>query len=687
MLKNVKDMEPTLERISTLMVTHINQDKKELKDRIKESLERLIGETLAQKNGERYEFLTNKEQDVNREINKAQYSTSEVINKIREIIFDNVVEIGNKFTYGKYQFSLNRYVDDNIQGTDSQDNLTIKIYTPWTKNEKDLRVESMSGALVVDLTNGAYLEELIQANRIQTFDRNNASGADSVLIDILTKKRAEAEERIKRAEKNIRSSIEDCSIYQNGSEIVSSSKDAKKRILEGLEKVLKNKYHKIDYVKTFINKAEDISVILRNQQQSMFDDIFSTDSNGLALKEVFDFIKDEKTWQRKVTMSSLTTKFGKAPFGYRANDVRGLVATLLHAEKLKSKISDQLQNIHSQNFIWEFSHGSQDERIVIEIQTEVDPQILMKVKRVMKDAFDVTINNKENDLRDESLQFFKAKIDDLRKISYGQQGQYPGKSLVEEMLSVFATITASSDSETVFNKIISKENDLNRFGGKIDSIIAFYNQAGSQMKTWNAAKDIYSYYRENQLFIPELEDMSDLIGEITDILGMDEPFNSIAKLGTLVQQANEIKNGLLGKKVEIAKKTINDSLDLITKEYSEAMNKTYSKEETKESIETVYQSEKTLYSNLLGMLDTFDKISSSEMKAVQEVNTFRTELAKIIAKDGGVAPTKKVNVKASNLIPVANRKITSKDDIDHLVENIKTHLESLLKDNEEVDID
>ena len=687
MLKNVKDMEPTLERISTLMVTHINQDKKELKDRIKESLERLIGETLAQKNGERYEFLTNKEQDVNREINKAQYSTSEVINKIREIIFDNVVEIGNKFTYGKYQFNLNRYVDDNIQGTDSQDNLTIKIYTPWTKNEKDLRVESMSGALVVDLTNGAYLEELIQANRIQTFDRNNASGADSVLIDILTKKRAEAEERIKRAEKNIRSSIEDCSIYQNGSEIVSSSKDAKKRILEGLEKVLKNKYHKIDYVKNFINKAEDISVILRNPQQSMFDDIFSTDSNGLALKEVFDFIKDEKTWQRKVTMSSLTTKFGKAPFGYRANDVRGLVATLLHAEKFKAKISDQLQNIHSQNFIWEFSHGSQDERIVIEIQTEVDPQILMKVKRVMKDAFDVTINNKENDLRDESLQFFKTKIDDLRKISYGQQGQYPGKSLVEEMLSVFATITSSSDSETVFNKIISKENDLNRFGGKIDSIIAFYNQAGSQMKTWNAAKDIYSYYRENQLFIPELEDMSDLIGEITDILGMDEPFNSIAKLGTLVQQANEIKNGLLGKKVEIAKKTINDSLDLITKEYIEAMNKTYSKEETKESIETLYQSEKTLYSNLLGMLDTFDKISSSEMKAVQEVNTFRTELAKIIAADGGVKPLKKVNVKASNLIPVANRKITSKDDIDHLVENIKTYLESLLKDNEEVDID
>lgn len=691
MLKNVKDMEPTLERISTLMVTHINQDKKELKDRIKESLERLIGETLAQKNGERYEFLTNKEQDVNREINKAQYSTSEVIYKIREIIFDNVIEIGNKYTYGKYQFGLNRYVDDNIQGTDSPDNLTIKIYTPWTKNEKDLRLESMSGGLIVDLTNGAYLEELIQANRIQTFDRNNASGADSVLIDILTKKRAEAEERIKRTEKNIRGALEECTIYHNGAEVLTATKDAKKRILEGLEKVLKNKYHKIDYVKTFINKAEDISVILRNQQTSILvEDIYTTDANGLALKEVFDFIKDEKTWQRRVTMSSLTTKFGKAPYGYRANDVRGLVATLLHAEKLKAKISDQLQNIHSQNFIWEFSHGSQDDRIVIEIQTEVDPQFLMKVKRIMKDAFDITINLKENDLRDESLEFFRKKTEELRKISLVQQGQYPGKSMVEEMLSTFATITSSSDSETVFNKIISKENDLIRFGGKIDSIIAFYNQAGSQMKTWQAAKDIYKYYHENQLFIPELEEMSDLITEIVNILDMDEPFNSIAKLGTLVQQANEIKNGLLGKKVELAKKAINDSLDLITKEYSEAMNKQYSKEETKESINQLYDSEKELYKNLLGMLDTFDRISSAQIKAVQEVNTFRTELAKRISKDSEgevVTPVRKTNVKASNLIPVANRKIKTKDDVDHLLENIKNYLESLLKDNDEVNID
>lgn len=694
MLKNVKDMEPTLERISSLMVSHINEDKKALKDRIKESLDRLIGETLAQKNGERYEFLTNKEQDVNREINKSQYSASEVLTIIREIIFDNVVEIGNKFTYGKYQFSLNRFVDDNIQGSESVDNLSIKIYTPWMKNDVDFMMAStQSDALVIDLTNGQYLEELIQANRIQTYDRNNASGADSTLIDILTKKRAEADERVKRAEKNIVACLSSCDIYQNGSQLSFSSKDAKKRVLEGLERVVTSKFSKIGYVKTFATKTDDISVTLRNEPVGMGCDILDIDSNCLAMKEIIEKMKDDKVWGRKTTMSSLIAKFSKPPYGYRAFDVRNMVASLLVNEKIKAKIADQLQNIHSQNFIWEFTRGSQDERLVVEIQTEIDPQVLMKVKRIMKEAFDVTIELKEVSLRDESLNFFKDKTEQLKKISYSQQGMYPGKQFVDQTMSTFSTITTSNDSETVFNKIINKENELVGIGGKIDSIITFYNESGSQMKTWKAATAIYSYYRENLLFIQELDEMTPIIQEINKIQGMEEPFNSIPKLAQLVADANAIKAKLLSKMVDNAKKTINDSLDLITKEYGEAISKEYKKPETKDKIETLYESEKGLYQSLLKLLDSYERINSAKAKAVSEIDNFRKQISKYIFEDSegenpNDVPTKKTaSVRANNLIPVANRKITSKDDIEHLLSNIKSYLESLLDDNDEVDID
>ena len=695
MLKNVKEMEPTLERIATLMVDDIHADKKLLKDRIKESLDRLVDETLAQRNGERYEFLTNKEQDVNRDIKKATYSTAEVLTQVRNIIFDNVAAIGNKFIYGKYQFGLNRFIDNNIQGSESPDNLSIKIFTPWSKNDVDnMAVVSMSSdALVIDLTNGQYLEELIQANRIQTYDRNNASGADSTLIDILAKKRAEADEAVKRAEKNIIACLKECPIYQNGSELTFSSSDPKKRITEGLEKVVNSKFSKIGYVKDFATKNDDISVTLREAPLGMGMDPFDpgVGSNALASKEIYGYIKDEKGWGRRVTVSSLITKFGKAPYGFRALDVRNVVAFLLVNDKLKIKVADQLQNIKSQNFVWEFSRGSQDDRMVIEIQTEIDPAKLMKVKRIMKDAFDVTIELKEVELRDQSLAFFKAKLEALRTISIRNSGtSYPGKELVDKMLSIFSTITASSDSETVFDKIISKESELIDCGDKLDMVINFHSESGSQLRTWKNAQEICDYYNSNMLLVPELSALAEVIQEIGEILRAEEPFGLMPKLGQLVLKANEIKTGLLGAAAKEAKDSINKSLDLITKEYNEAMAKSFQKEEAKESIERLYENEKEVFNRLHSMLDAFERISSAKDRARSEVTAFRNELARIINSDNAEKPepaVRKTSVRASSLIPVANRKIKSRDDIEHLLENIKSQLEGLLDDNDEVDID
>lgn len=69
MVKHVKEMPATIDRLATLMVDSLNADKAALKAKIFESLKRLEDETLIQKNGEEYDFLTNAEQDVNKQIN------------------------------------------------------------------------------------------------------------------------------------------------------------------------------------------------------------------------------------------------------------------------------------------------------------------------------------------------------------------------------------------------------------------------------------------------------------------------------------------------------------------------------------------------------------------------------------------------------------------------------------------
>ena len=504
--------------------------------------------------------------------------------------------------------------------------------------------------------------------------------------------RGEADEAVKRAEKNIISCLKECPIYQNGSLLTFNFNDPKKRIIEGLERVVNSKFNKIGYIKKFAIKNDDISAALREAPLGMGFDAFDpgVDANALASKEIYNYIKDEKNWGRRVTMSTLITKFGKAPYGFRSIDVRFVVAFLLVNNKLKIKVADQLQAINSQNFVWEFSRGSQDERMVVEIQTEIDPQKLNKVKRIMKDAFDLTIELKEVELRYQSLDFFKGKLESLRQINYRNSGMYPGKELVDRMLSIFSTITSSSDSETVFDKIIAKENDLIECGDKLDMIINFHSENGSQLKTWTAAQTLCKYYEDNILFVPELGELSELITEIGNILKMEEPFNMMPKLAQLVAQANEKQNELLKVNVDADKKDINKSLDAITREYNEASNKTFQKTATKENVDELFEKEKDVFEKLLETLDSFERISSAKSRAKLEIDAFRSALTKIIKEDGegqNEPEVRRTSVRASNLIPVANRKIKNHEDVRHLLDNIKNTLEGLLDNNDEIDID
>ena len=693
MLKNVKEMEPTLERLATLMVSSMDEDKKALKDKIQESLDRLIGETFAQQNGDRYEFLTNEEQDVNRRIKQSQYSTSEILNKIREIVYESVVETSNKFAYEKYSFGLNRYVDDNMPGSDNPDNLTVKIYTPWMKKDVDFSMEStQSGSIVVDLTNGQYLEELITANKIQTFDRNNHSSATSSLLEILTRKNAEAEERNKRAEKNIRACLEECDIYMNGAVMSLSNKDAKKRFTEALEKLLINKYFKLNYVKDFATKNDDISLILR--EQPLMEGMEITDSaiygNANAVKEILEKIKDDKQWSRKTTMSTLNQKFSKTPYGYRPIDIRAMVAKLLVNNKVKCLLFDQVQSINDQSFIWEFSKGSQDEKIVIELLGEVDQGTLIKVKKIMKDAFGLNIEPKETTLRDEITTYLRNKLNDLSVIKRSNGNDYPGKNIIETVTPIFSKISNSNDPETIFSNVIDNEDTLYNYGEKIDSVINFYNENSSQMRVWNEAKELIRYYDDNKLFIPSLDNMDDAIVEMESILHLEEPFNKIPALSQLVATANEIKDKCTSDIVNDAKNHISKCLEDIKKETDEALKSNINKSSTKDNINDLYLQETKVFDSLVSALTDSARCANAKNKATSELDSYRNALSKILSDDVDQVNEPGIDyhitVDALDLIPVANRRISSKEDIDKALDNIREKLEKLLEENKSFEI-
>lgn len=137
MILHVKEMPATLNRISTLMVESIDEDKMVLRNKISESLVRLEKETFIQKNGDTYDFLTNAEQDVNKQINQVDYNEGEVKRTIFDIVYDRVFELTKLRYKGRYDFSLNRSVDDESKGMNSQDNISVKIITQFSSLQDD----------------------------------------------------------------------------------------------------------------------------------------------------------------------------------------------------------------------------------------------------------------------------------------------------------------------------------------------------------------------------------------------------------------------------------------------------------------------------------------------------------------------------------------------------------------------
>jgi hypothetical protein len=125
MIRHVKEIQPTLENLVALSISNVDEDKLKLKEKVAESLRRLEEQTLISKSGDSFYFLTNEEQEINREIKNIDIEKHSILDDIYEVVFNS-----NEICPTKYMdYKFNRAVDDRIKTLANAD-LTIKFLTP-----------------------------------------------------------------------------------------------------------------------------------------------------------------------------------------------------------------------------------------------------------------------------------------------------------------------------------------------------------------------------------------------------------------------------------------------------------------------------------------------------------------------------------------------------------------------------
>ena len=683
MIKYVKDMPATIDRLATLMVGNINEDKAALKSRIFDALKRLEDETLIQKNGEEYDFLTNAEQDVNKQINISGYNEAEVQRTILDIIYDKVLE-SNKFRYeGRYDFGLNRYVDSESKGPAGQDNITIRVCTQFsgTKSAAEFQSESIrNNAIIIDLTEGSFIDELIRANKIATFRRNNSASMSATLTEIMSKKSAEMSDRIKRAEDMIRAALRTAPIYLAGTLMDIKQKDGKDRIQDALKEMVKRDYFKLDLISTFYNDQKSILYMLTDSSITLFD--ISTDANKGAYDEILEKIRDDKRIARKTTVKSLVDFFTKKPYGWRDLDILGMTGYLWKNNLLQILIHDNVVDEKNNSFKNDLSRKANIDTMVVRPKEIIDEAVLYSVKRIMNDTYSENLPLDEAALKSGVVTFFERKRQFLADLKTKYGSDYAGAKVAAEIYQDFQAILRSGDTLTIFNEIIERRDSLYEKAETLEQLEGFYKDGSHQQKNYQDAVEIIDWYTANSL-LEDLSRLQPVVDAISAIVSMDMPFKKMNELADLVFKASEIKEKVIEEKFKGTVYRLNQDRDTIKLELHEA-TVPYLTSDQKDRLQEKADEIAAQYDSWLNSLSKSTPNMDSYLTASgNSVTSFRRFVSQVLSEGGGKSVrSKKVSV--IDCIPVANKKITSAEDVEKVLEAIKKRLLSELNDNDEL---
>lgn len=142
------DIKSTLDSIVILMADNINMDKIQMREQVRESLDRLLSQNYIGRIGNTYNFLTDEEQDIAREIKDTSVDTAQIIERIGHLVFGDIYD-KKKYRYMIYDFPYDQYVDGQANGSVTG-GMKLQIYSIATddteKNELRLQTNSKGQA-------------------------------------------------------------------------------------------------------------------------------------------------------------------------------------------------------------------------------------------------------------------------------------------------------------------------------------------------------------------------------------------------------------------------------------------------------------------------------------------------------------------------------------------------------------
>lgn len=703
MIKHVKEIKATSKNLTTLLISNINEDRLELQNKVDKSLSRLLEQTLIQKNGEVYSFLTNEEQDINREIKNQIVDNGEVLDYAADRIFQEIYK-KPKYRYSnRYNFQFNQSID-NKKINNREFDIGMRIITPFYVSElidssqttfeegnmhnilKGLS-ESNNEVVVHLLSDLTVFDEIKEALQIKKYLTKKSA---DMKVELRSRKQEEYNDKIERIKLFLESSIKDATIYVKGDKVDIAEKNVESRLDEAMGKLVDKVYNKLTYMDFSPDKSDIKKELTTEYQQTL---VAGVTKSMNAANDMDNYISDQSKLHNTITLKSLLNRYSKAPYGFVNLDIQWLVASLFAQRRIALTINSEnitLRNTDALKILDYLTKTDYSEKLLVSEIEIVDIGKVRRVKEVLKEVYglNLTYDNDEK-IMDEFKRVNKDKINEIDncllefKIS---NNRYPGRKILDESKELFNDANNKKNTSQFYNYVSDNYEEFLDLADDLDPVLAFFN--GSQKAIFDESCEVYRVFEENMNLINDSE-LSDCASQIDKIISMPNPYSNIKKLPELNNKFNTRFDEILEDKKIIVLNGINNDFESVISKLTtdELKDKFEIKVNSKfESLKNKLSLEKNI-AIINGIITESDNLKSS---LANEINSYIESISRPpqvgSGNNGGqeiggsdVRVPIEVDIDIITITESPNKKFKSESDIDEFLQKLKAELKNKLE--------
>ncbi len=514
LVKYVKEFTPTAANIEILVAGQFGRNLQEASQRMESALSLLEQQTYIQRNGDRYEYLTDEEVDIEKQIKATEIDASEVTSELQKIVFEEII-IRPKIRYedNGQDYPYTRRFDGKLFGRDHE--LTIHIISPLGEesgSETEMKMKSLEDKqFIVQLPEDSRLvQDIGTYKRTAKYIRQNISGVQQTESGrrILSEKQDQNKIRRNNLERLVKSLLCQSGLFVGGDKIEIASEDAQVRIESGFQRLITRTYPNLKFLSEIYTES-DIAKHLNTSS----DELFQSDAPSLPESEqdVLSTIVGYKSQGVRITVKQILEKYGRAPYGWYYAATLCTIAKLCARNKIEARLDSNL--LERDELGKALCNSHKHNNLIIEPQTQFSSEQIIALEQFIEQFFEKLPDQKEaKALGTQAKLAFEDLLTELHSMRE-KIGKYPFGQKLDSALTKIEECTGKSHA-WYLTELVKQQQDLIDLKGSVIAPIKSF-LGGPQVGIYDGAIEFERLQNSNFEYLDDCES-SELTNKLKD---------------------------------------------------------------------------------------------------------------------------------------------------------------------------